>query len=587
MKNLKKTRVMLACAVLALACTARGVETKCLDGMWEFAFAEGKPLAEAKPDFVATDRMPVPGCYDLVPGYYMKRGTGLYCREFTLARGVPGARVRVKGMGLRMKLWLDGREIGTSKLVFSDLEFQTGPLAAGRHTLAAALDNRLFNANNEMFQPYYDYVASGGFYHGVELRLQSLPVEIDRVLVRNRDYKTGRVELELCVRNAADGTSVADVVREAQVSFDGGAPATVRFTNGRAEMSVPNFRLWSPETPHLHSVRVAAEGFGAAEARFGVRQFTCGKGKFWLNGSPVFLKGVNRHDSDYANGYATSRISMWRDLKLIKGLGANFVRTSHYPPSDEFLSLCDEIGLLVWQECIGWQNNPAQMSNPEFIALQLEQAHLMARSTINHPSAVIDAFLNEFKSTSREGRDLAAKMVDALHSEDTGRPVSYATCRYVKELANDKTDFIAFNLYPSWHQEIGTATTHEGLSSTVRRRFREVAQVYRDRFGPDKPIMIGETGCYSFYGQHDPEGAQWSEEFQAEYLSNSVDFAIKDKDIQGVAVWQFCDSRSYFRGGSDIRTRPLGCNMVGLFDIHRREKLAAKAVRKLFLPSAK
>ena len=246
---------MLACAVLALVCTARGVETKCLDGMWEFAFAEGKSLAEAKPDFAATDRMPVPGCYDLVPGYYMKRGTGLYRREFTLARGVPGARLRVKGMGLRMKLWLDGREIGTSKLVFSDLEFQTGPLAAGCHTLVAALDNRLFAANNEMFQPYYDYVASGGFYHGVELRLQQLPVEIDRVLVRNRDYKTGRVELELCVRNAADGTSAADAVREAQVSFDGGAPATVRFTNGRAEMSVPSFRLWSPETPHLHCVR--------------------------------------------------------------------------------------------------------------------------------------------------------------------------------------------------------------------------------------------------------------------------------------------------------------------------------------------
>ena len=328
MKNLKKTRVMLAYAALVLTCTAHGVETKCLDGLWEFAFAEGKSLAEAKADFAATDRMPVPGCYDLVPGYYMKRGTGLYRREFTLARDVPGARLRVKGMGLRMKLWLDGREIGTSKLVFSDLEFQTGPLAAGRHTLAAALDNRLFNANNEMFQPYYDYVASGGFYHGVELRLQSLPVEIDRVLVRNRDYKTGRVELELCVRNAADGTSAADVVREAQVSFDGGVPATVRFTNGRAEMSVPNFRLWSPETPHLHSVRVAAEGFGAAEARFGVRQFTCGKGKFWLNGSPVFLKGVNRHDSDYANGYATSRISMWRDLKLIKGLGTRSVSSS-------------------------------------------------------------------------------------------------------------------------------------------------------------------------------------------------------------------------------------------------------------------
>ena len=94
MKNLKKTRVMLACAVLALVCTARGVETKCLDGLWEFAFAEGKSLAEAKADFKATDMMPVPGCYDLVPDYYMKRGTGLYRREFTLERGVPGARRR-------------------------------------------------------------------------------------------------------------------------------------------------------------------------------------------------------------------------------------------------------------------------------------------------------------------------------------------------------------------------------------------------------------------------------------------------------------------------------------------------------------
>ena len=98
---------------------------------------------------------------------------------------------------------------------------------------------------------------------------------------------------------------------------------------------------------------------------------------------------------------------------------------------------------------------------------------------------------------------------------------------------------------------------------------------------PDVRIFKGDETI----GYRDP--AAWYEEFQAEYLSNSVDFAIRDKDIQGVAVWQFCDSRSYFRGGSDIRTRPLGCNMAGLFDIHRREKLAAKVVRRLFTPSAK
>ena len=69
---------------------------------------------------------------------------------------------------------------------------------------------------------------------------------------------------------------------------------------------------------------------------------------------------------------------------------------------------------------------------------------------------------------------------------------------------------------------------------------------------------------------------------EIEYLGNAVDFAIKDEIVQGVAVWQFCDSRTWFRGGADIRMRPLGENKAGIFDIYRREKLAAKKVRELF-----
>ena len=572
----------LLTVVVLLPILVGAMEVVSLDGLWDFSFAEGAAISDATNAFAASDKMPVPCCFDLTPRYYMKRGTAHYRREFEIGRDVPGAYLKVKGMGIRARFWLDGREIGSSKLAFSELEFATGPLKAGRHTLVAALDNRLFTASNEMFQPYYDYLGSGGFYHGVELRLQNLETELDRLYVRNRDYKTGKVEIALRMRRAADGSDVLPDMVEAQVSFDGAAAKTVRFEKGRATLNVPGFKLWSPSAPNLHRVRVSVPGRGSADARFGVREFKCAKGKFWLNGESVFLKGVNRHDSDAADGYATSRQSMWRDLMLIKGLGANFVRTSHYTPSEEFLDLCDEAGVLVWEETLGWQNKADQMSNPEYIALSLEQARLMARKSINHPSVVIDAFLNEFNSRTKEGRALANLLVDALHAEDTGRPVSYATSRYDKEIANERTDFIAYNLYPSWHQDIGTATTPESLSQTVRERLGAVARIFRERHGPDKPIMIGETGCYSLYGCHDPAGAQWSEEFQAEYLGNSVDFAIKDKIVQGVAVWQFCDSRTWFRGGADIRMRPLGQNKAGIFDIYRREKLAAKKVRELF-----
>ena len=95
MKTWKKTRGMLACAALAMVCATRGVETKCLDGMWEFAFAEGKSLAEAKADFKATDMMPVPGCYDLVYSVAEKD----ICRRFCNCLAIPdsprgGARRR-------------------------------------------------------------------------------------------------------------------------------------------------------------------------------------------------------------------------------------------------------------------------------------------------------------------------------------------------------------------------------------------------------------------------------------------------------------------------------------------------------------
>ena len=162
-----------------------------LNGSWSFRFEEGKAIEEtAGPAFEATDTMTVPGCYDTMPKWFLKRGTGLYRRTFTLAKPVENAWLVVDGMGLRGNFRIDGKDLGVHPYPYARLELETGPLAAGDHTMYAALDNRFDWNTTKLARQYYDFYFYGGFYHGVKLVFDNR-----KLFVRTRDYKTGTVEL--------------------------------------------------------------------------------------------------------------------------------------------------------------------------------------------------------------------------------------------------------------------------------------------------------------------------------------------------------------------------------------------------------
>ncbi len=569
-----KTRFLLGTVLLASAAFAE-LERRSLDGAWDFAFAAGNDLAAASADFAATDKIVVPGCFDLMPKWYAQRGLAHYRRTIELAKPVRNAFLVVKGMGLQAKFFLDGRALRTVKLPYSTFEVELGPLAAGTHALVCALDNNLTGAKELIYKPNYDFFLSGGFYHGVDLKLQYEPVELDRVVVRTRDCATGTVELALEAKGDLPGSLTADV------SFDGAAPREVRFENRRARLQVPSFKLWSPDAPNLHRVSVACAPYGSAETRFGIRELkTQGKG-FLLNGKRIWLKGVNRHETHPDDGYATSRLTMYRDVELMKSIGCNYVRGSHYPQCDEFLSLCDEMGLMVWEESLGWGNG-GDLDDPEFIASQVEQTQLMARNSINHPSVVISAFLNECHSHLETCRSIVDRLIGTLRAEDTGHLITFSCVYAPKNICDDNVDFHAFNSYPAWHGQIGRAMTPESLAATMKSEFDQAVGYLRKRYGGDKPIIISEAGCYSIHGQRDPMCAQWSEDFQSEYLEHWLRLVTASPEMAGFTVWQFCDARTFFRGGGDIRTKPLGYNMAGLFDRYRKPKLAATTVRKYY-----
>lgn len=545
-----------------------------LNGVYDFHFLEGMQLEDKSvtPDFQASDHLCVPISFDMTPDYYCKRGTALFRREFSLSEAVLNAAIAIDGMGLRLQVWLDGKDIGKSQLAYSQLSFDTGPLEKGSHTLVLAVDNVFDDKKVKLFYPYYDFYAFGGLYHGVSIVLQKHRKELSALRVRTLNYKTGQIDLEAVFWNeaAADGNFVA------KVAFDKQAPRQVAFTNFHAQLAVPACQCWSPANPHLHRVCMEYDG-SSIEAEFGVRQVSARNRQIFLNGEPIYLKGFNRHESDPLNGAATTEAAMLADLQHLRSLHCNFVRGCHYQQSPRFLQLCDRLGILVWEEALGWGNNPSQMSDPEYIDLQVEMAQQMLRSSINHPCVIISSFQNENHSNTQEGKEMNELLVDTLRKENSGHLITFACCHVQDDISNYKTDIIAYNIYPGW-----CGNTRVGILQDIPIWQAETIQYFRQTYGEERPILVGEMGICGIYGCHDEARAQWSEEFQAMYLDEVLKTVLNCDQLCGIAIWQLNDSKSYLLDGAPLRVKPLGMNLAGVYDQYRRPKLAAQTVKKWF-----
>lgn len=541
-----------------------------LNGLWQFRFCEniGLDAAETR-DY--PDWMCVPGVFDAQPDWYCRRGTGLYRREFVLEEAVAGARLCVDGMGLRARFVLDGREIGSSSLAYAPLEFATGPLAAGPHVLTAAVDNTFGAGEGELFLPYYDFYAFGGFYGGVSLKTRTGAFGLDRVFVRTLDFRTGRVRLDFAF--AGDGP--ADF--SAKIAFDGGAPREVTVRGGQIELDVPDFHVWSPETPHLHTLTAEVGGEMRRET-FGIREIATSGNRLLLNGQDLYLRGFNRHESSGMSGGASAESLMLTDLQNLKRLHGNFIRGCHYSQRETFLDLCDRMGVLVWDETLGWGNTAEQMKSPVFAARQREALERTIRAGFNHPSIIIWGFMNELASDTEEGEAFVEMLCRTARAADDSRLVTFACCRPLTDRANRCTDLIAYNTYPGWISDDYAGSPTSGMAENQRKILRAL----REKFGADKPVIVSEMGTCAIYGQHDAANAQWTEEFQEEYLKSVMETVFAEPDIRGLTIWQMCDAKSFLRQGANIRCKPLALNLAGVFDVYRRPKLAAQTVAEAF-----
>ena len=538
-----------------------------LSGLWDFTFLpEGTPRTADPAEFRFDSLAAVPGCFDLTPEYYLRRGTGVYRRQVEA-----GGEMELisEGLGLRGEFYWDGKQIATVDAPFSRRVIRFDAGKQGVHELLVAVNNEFDDTPSSLFRRNYDFYAHGGIYRKITLA-PAATVHADEIKIIPLEPEKGTVRIAVKFSGAVSGLT------QAEIRFDGqGESAILPLKDGIGDQvfQVPSPHPWSPDDPFLHTAEIQAGG-ESSSIEFGLRKVECRNGKLYLNGAPLKLIGCNRHDAHPEFGYAVPLDIRLRDLNRLKKAGMNCIRGCHYPQSEELLSLCDRLGILVWEESLGWGNNEASLTDPEFQDRQVRETRRMALDSVNHPSVILWGFLNEADTAQEFARPLVKSLAETLHEVDPTRPVTFGSNRLTKDICLDLTDVISFNTYPGWY---GLEQDQFCDQENIRKHLAELAEFASRPEFREKPLLISEIGAEAIPGIYG--GQRWSEEYQADLLETVVRHVLESDRYSGTFLWQFCDTRTYISNASQVRAG--GFNFKGLLDRYRNPKISWRRISDL------
>ncbi len=456
--------------------TERSSFYKSLNGTWQFSWSR-KP-ADRVPDFYRADydagswkSINVPGDWqfqgydvpiDFNMGYAFERNVpfapqnynpvGQYLRDFEVPTEWKGQLVflHFAGVNSAFYVWLNGKYLGYHEDSKTPAEFNiTKYLTQGKNTIAvevyrwpdgAYLEDQDFWRLSGIERDVFIYAVNPVAVRNVEI---NSPLDdkyangkfSSKVLVNNYTDKpaTGIIRLELIDRR----TKKRVVQEEKTVKLPAGGSQSVAF-----EKTIDTPQQWSAEKPNLYDVLVTlsdnnGKPLQVIPQRVGFRTSEVKNGKFLINGKPVLVKGVNRHEHNDKVGHYVTKEDMLADVRLMKQFNINAVRCSHYPADPYYYELCDEYGLYVVDEAniechglITYTPTPEYFnkasspvaSEPQWRAMLQARVNSMVERDKNHPSIVIWSLGNE----SGYGENIKY-VYDWLKGHDV-RPVQYEPC---------------------------------------------------------------------------------------------------------------------------------------------------------------
>ena len=492
-------------------------------------------------------------------GYY--QGKCVYRKTLGKTDGI--CYIEFNGVNSVAEVFINGIPVGTHKGGYSMFRFRIDEyLVKAKNLLEVYVDNTIVP---DVFPTSADFTFYGGIYRDVNLicvgkthfslddgsrdGISAVPrKEGDVWKLDIKASVTGTCDDCVCVYELknADGETVAKTTRPSD--------------KPDASLTIETPHLWNGvKDPYLYSLVCSVVRNAKTEdertVNVGFREivFTSDKGCF-LNGEHIKLKGVSRHQDREKIGNALTLKEHAEDIDLILEVGANSVRLAHYQQAEEFYTLCDEKGLLVWAEVpVITIYSKARQQNAE------EQLTSLIKQNINHPCIFCWGIENEITLSGERNKKLIEglrRLNDLAHTLDPSRVTTCAQVAMAKpdSQLNRLTDILGYNHYFGWYMQ------------TVYALDKWLDDFHA--LNPDAKLCLSEYGAEAVIGYYseNPVQGDYSEGYQAIYHEHYIDAVNAREWMWGSYVWNMFDFGSAARNEGGVRGR----NNKGLVTIDRK-----------------
>ena len=511
-----------------------GRQGRSLDGEWYFcvdlldtglrqkwfAMTPARPEDRIEPwDYDPHDgeTVPVPSNWQMLKEkWYFFEGSAWYTRPVTVDALDEGRRrfLRIGAAQYDCKVFVNGQFLGNHYGGSTPFCVElTEALEPGENWIMLCVNNT--RTRDRVPMRNTDWFNYGGVYR--EVTLYETPATVIRELFLR--LEGGAVKASV----VADGPAESARLEIPEL----GAEIDIPLTGGRGEVTLEaQPALWSPDSPKLYDVTCAAGGDVVTD-RVGFRTVERRGTEIFLNGKPLFLRGISVHEDDEQSGKVTSEADIRRRFEHARELGCNFLRLAHYPHHERAAEIADEMGLLLWEEIpVYWA---IDFANPATRRDATNQLTELVRRDRNRASVIIWSIGNENPDTDAR-LDFMQDLAATARAEDPTRLIAAACLiNHAKLKIEDRLagalDIIGINEYYGWYDE----------------NFDELAIIGRNS-APDRPVVISETGAD---GDHEkgPERGLFSTAYQSEVYEKQI-ATLSDLDyIKGISPWILYDFR--------------------------------------------
>ncbi len=512
----------------------------------------------------------IPSVWNNEFGLFDYEGVVWYEKDFYF-NGETG-RIVFEAVMTECKVWLDGNYLGYHYGGFCQFDFIVPNLTTGIHKLVVKVSNKFDETS--IPQRTVDWYNYGGITRSVSVEsLYGVAITYGKFdYTLSSDLKSTEVFFTAELYGAGKKKET-----EFSISLNGNPiyTQTVSLKKGSIKtivtdkIKINNIELWDISKPKLYDLCFSTDTDDLID-KIGFRKIEVKNQQLLLNGKSIELRGVNRHE-DYPDfGMAMPSQLMKKDLDIIENLGCNTMRGSHYPNAKIFVDMLDERGILFWSEIPIWGGgfSDKALADERVVNRGLLMHKEMVKYYYNHPSIILWGMHNEINTGCNAAYEMSKLYYNYLKQNGGNRLVTYASDKPKIDTCFEFCDIISLNRYYGWYY--GTRDSWSDFMEEFDARRKELKV-------DNKPVIMSEFGGDALYGQRTFEDIKWSEEYQAEMLSKSIEVFHNCPYIVGFYVWQFCDSRS-----DKDPAKVKAYNNKGILNEHRQPKMAYFVVKEKY-----